>query len=56
MMQTNCPLSRARQVFSNEWARIEQAGMQRRPIGIIEMRQMEFEAVRKIAKVLGVTL
>jgi hypothetical protein len=54
MMQTDCPLSRARQVFSNEWAAIEQASMQRRPIGIIEMRRREFEAVRKIAKILGV--
>lgn len=48
--------NKARAVFSSECAEIEQAGMQRRRPGPIEARRMEFEAVRRIAAVLGVTL
>jgi hypothetical protein len=53
-MKSDSLLSRARVVFASEWARIEQAGSQRRRPSIFEVRQMEFEAVRKIAEVLGV--
>lgn len=47
-------LNKARAVFSSESAKIEQAGMQRLSAGPIEIRRMEFEAVRKIASALGV--
>jgi len=46
----------ARAVFSGESARIEQAGMQRSPPSSIEIRRMEFEAVKKIATALGIEL
>lgn len=55
-LRADTPLNRARQVFSGECGRIEQAGMQRRPAGPIEIRRMEFEAVRKITAALGVEL
>jgi hypothetical protein len=53
-LQSGSRLNRARQQFSSASARIEQAGQQRTPLPPIEMRRMEFEAVRKIAAVLGV--
>jgi hypothetical protein len=49
-------LNLARKVFYSECARIEQADDQSRPPGPIERRRMEFEAVRKIAAVLGTRL
>lgn len=42
------PLDRARAVFSAYAARLEQEAMQRRPIGPIEARRIEFEAVEAI--------
>jgi hypothetical protein len=53
-LRSDTLLNKARAVLSGECGRIEQAGMQRRSAGPIEMRRMEFEAVRKIAAVLGV--
>lgn len=50
------PWNRARKVFSASSARIEQAGQQRKPLSPIDMRRMEFEAVRRIAAELGVEL
>lgn len=47
-------LNRARRVFSGHCARIEQAELQRTPFSPIELRRMEFEAVREIAAILGV--
>jgi hypothetical protein len=47
-LQSESPLNRARKVFSSESARIEQAGQQRTGLSPIEMRRMEFDAVRKI--------
>ena len=44
------PLDRARQIFSSWSARIEQAGQQRKPISPIEIRRLEFLAVKAIAK------
>lgn len=41
-------LDKARAQFSFGCARIEQAGQQRTPLGPIELRRMEFEAVEKI--------
>lgn len=55
-MRADTSLNRARRVFSGECGRIEQAEMQRRPASPIEIRRMEFEAVRKIAAALGIEL
>jgi hypothetical protein len=56
LLRGTSKLNRARQVFSSQYATIEQAGLQRRPPGPVEVRRMEFEAVLKIADVLGVQL
>lgn len=56
LLQDEGPLNRARRVFSSWRAKIEQASAQRRPLSPIDMRRMEFEAVRKIAYELGVRL
>jgi hypothetical protein len=53
-MQADTPLSRARAAFSAERARIEQACARRRMPDIYDLRRMEFEAVRRIARALGV--
>ena len=55
-IRTTSPLNNARQEFRFACARIEQAGMQRKPLTAIEERRMEFDAVRQIAKALGVEL
>ena len=55
-MQADTPLSRARAAFSAECARIEQACTQRRVPDIYDLRRMEFEAVRRIARALGVEI
>lgn len=55
-LRLDTPLNRARAQFSHACGRIEQAGQQRRPAGIIEIRRMEFEAVAAIAKALGVEI
>lgn len=55
-MQSNSPLNRARRIFSHYCATIEQGGMQRTPLTILEIRELEFIAARKIAAELGVTL
>jgi hypothetical protein len=47
--------NKARAAFSSAAAGIEQACEQRRSPGPIELRRMEFEAVEKIAAILGVT-
>mgnify|MGYP001582526898 CR=1 FL=1 len=49
-------LNLARRRFSHWRAHIEQAGQQRKPLTAIEMRRMEFDAVRAIAKELRVEL
>ena len=48
------PLNRARREFSSATGRMEQAMAQRTPPGPVEMRAMEFDAVRRIAAELGV--
>lgn len=55
-LQGTSALNRARRQFSNWSAKIEQAGAQHLPLNSIEMRRMEFDAVRAIAKELGVEL
>ena len=49
-LRSNSPWNKARQVFSSESARIEQAAAQRTPLTPVEMRRMEFEAVQKIRR------
>jgi hypothetical protein len=55
-LRSDSPLNRARRAFSSACGRIEQSGQQRRPAGPVEIRRMEFEAVRAIAAELGVTI
>lgn len=55
-MRRDTTLNRARKEFSFSCALIENAGLQRTPLSSIQMRRMEFEAIRKIAAILGVTL
>jgi len=47
-LRSDSKLNRARQKFSGWSGRLEQEGQQRNPIGIIEIRQLEFEAVKSI--------
>lgn len=49
-LKSQSPLNKARQEFSSACARIEQAGLQRKPPSPIEIRRMEFEAVTRILK------
>jgi hypothetical protein len=52
LLGSGAPIDNARQLFSSWSARLEQAGQQYRPIPAIEMRRMEFEAVKEIARAL----
>lgn len=56
LLKSDTPLNRARQQFSFGCGRIEQAQSQRTPLGPIDVRRMEFEVVRKIAKELGIEI
>ena len=56
LMQGNSVLNEARKILSSEIGRMEQAGQQSTLQSIFDVRRMEFDAVRKIAKVLGVEL
>lgn len=53
-LRADTPLNRARAKFSGFCGRIEQEGMQRRPVGPIEIRRLEFEAVEAIAAALSI--
>ena len=55
-LRSDSPLNRARQKFSSAAARIEQEGAQRRPASPIEVRAMEFQAVREIVEALGLQM
>lgn len=55
-LRSDSLLNKARAVFSDQSAGMEQAAMNRVPPTPIEARRMEFEAVQKIAAVLGVSL
>lgn len=50
LMQSDTPLNRARKIFSNAWATLENSQQQRKPMTIFEIREMEFETVRKIVR------
>ena len=47
-MKSDSLLNQVRQLFSFGYAGIEQASLQRRPPGPIEVRAMEFDVARKI--------
>lgn len=49
LLRGDSALNKARQIFSSECAKIEQAAQQSRALSATEMRRMEFEAVEKIA-------
>jgi hypothetical protein len=55
-MQSQSKLNQARRILVNATAQIEQGQAQRVPLSIFEVRAMEFDAVIKIATVLGVPL
>lgn len=52
LLQSDCSLNKARQVFSSYCGRLEQAQAQRNGLTPIEWRKMEFEAVEAITKAL----
>jgi len=49
-LKSNSNWNKARAEFSFAMARIEQDQMQRKPSGPVEIRGMEFEAVKKIVE------
>ena len=51
-LRSDSVLNKARSAFSGWSGKIEQAMAQRRPISPIEMRRMEFEAVKVIRDIL----
>lgn len=53
-LRSNSRLNRARSEFASEFGRIAQASEQRRPPTSIEMRRMEFDAVRRILAIYGI--
>lgn len=53
-LRSDSRLNKARAVFSGECGCIDQASRQRTPLSPIEMRRMEFDAIKKIAAALGV--
>jgi hypothetical protein len=55
-MTSGSQLAKARTVFSSAYAEIDTAMRQRSPLTIIEIRNMEFDAVMKVAAILGVDL
>jgi hypothetical protein len=55
-IREDTPLNKLRALFSSECGRIEQAGMQRTPLGPVEMRAMEFDAIARIMRAAGMTL
>lgn len=50
LMRQDSLLNRVRQIFSSEYAEIEQVGMQRKRPTIIEIRKMEFLAAQRFIK------
>lgn len=51
LLRGNSTLNKARQVFSSYSAMIEQSLEQSKPIGPIQIRRLEFEAVQKIKEI-----
>jgi hypothetical protein len=55
-MQSGSLLAQARTIFHEAWAEIDTGFRQRTPLTTIEVRNIEFDAVIKIAGLLGVDL
>lgn len=55
-MNSDSKLNQARRILLNAAGQIEQGQAQRTPLSIFEIRAIEFEAIIKIATVLGVPL
>ncbi len=55
-MQSDSRLNAARRIVSGAFAEIEQGMAQRKPLTIIEARNIEFDAVIQMAALLGVEL
>ncbi|MDW9481941.1 hypothetical protein GOB57_25150 [Sinorhizobium meliloti] len=55
-MRSGSTLAQARSVLGEAYAEIETGLRQREPLSIIEMRNIEFDAVIRIAELLGVEL
>lgn len=55
-MQSGSLLAQARTIFHGAWAEIDTGLQQRRPLTMIEVRNMEFDAVIRVAALLGVEL
>ncbi|MCV9964458.1 hypothetical protein OIU34_21445 [Pararhizobium sp. BT-229] len=55
-MKSGSPLAQARSVLGEAMAEIETGLRHRRPFSTIEVRNVEFDAVIRIAEILGVEL
>lgn len=55
-LRSDTKFNRARQKFSSWSGKIDQAQLQSRALSPVELRKMEFQAVREIAKELGLEL
>jgi hypothetical protein len=55
-MRSDSVLSKAHRVFAESWAMIDTGLRQRTKLTPVEVREMEFDAVIKIAALLGVEL
>ncbi|MCZ7862824.1 hypothetical protein O9X98_15720 [Agrobacterium salinitolerans] len=55
-MQSGSVLAQARSIFSEAWAELDTGLRQRKPLTPIEVRNIEFDAVIRIAGLLGVEL
>lgn len=55
-MQSGSPLAQARSIFHEAWAELDTGLRQRKPLTTIEVRNIEFDAVIRIAALLGVEL
>ena len=51
LLKGNSTLNKARQIFSSYSAMIEYDQYHQKPMGPIEMRRLEFEAVQKIKEI-----
>lgn len=56
MQRDDNPISKAWRTFRTETARLELKRQQRTPVGIIEYRHMELQAVIKILRAGGATI
>lgn len=54
--RADTPLARVRQVFSENYAEIDQAGRQRVTPSPLEYRRMELEAANRICDLFGIAL